>query len=122
MAVTVRCRYPFPRQVDGLYFSEEETDVPQQLAEGVDDVRGREFPGGDFMKHWGKEEKVLAADEDDFDARITSERLLQTQCGVHAAKAPAENHNALSRASCAPGAVPEKLHGNLLVTFAWRHG
>src|SRR6516164_912770 len=114
MAVAVGDGHIPGRQIDGLNLSDEEVDAPDHFAERVHAVRGPDFPGDHFMKHGREEEEVVAADEDDLDVGVPSERLLQTESRVNAGKAAAENDNTQSLARRVCAALPEENHGRLL--------
>src|SRR5262249_62291909 len=75
------------------------------------------------MKHRRKEEEVLTTDEDDFDVRVPSEGLFQTQRCIDAGKATTQDDDPLWPVRGAFRAVPEEKHGNLLAAImnrSWR--
>src|SRR5260370_7576724 len=71
-------------QIDTLHFAVDEINLPQDFADGIDDVREVQIARGDFVQHRCEQEKILFADHGDFKIRITA--LFEFQGGIDTAK------------------------------------
>ena len=77
--------------VDLLHIAHEEVDVPNHLADWIDDVGQVQIACGDFMEHRRKEKEIFSTDKRDIKPRIFA--LLKFQGRIKAAEAAAEDED-----------------------------
>src|SRR5215469_15248225 len=68
---------PLLFEINLVYFSGQEVHPVQHFADRIHDGCEIQIAGGDFVKHWREQEKVLPIDQCDFDGRITAKFSLQ---------------------------------------------
>ena len=85
-------------QINGLHVARIEIDPSQQLAYRVHDVAEVKIAGGHFVQHRREKEKILAVDQRYLNIGIAGDGALQADCGIQAAKAPAQDENFLALA------------------------
>src|SRR2546422_8382573 len=82
--------------VDLLHTAHEEVDVPNHLADWIDDVGQVQIACGDFMEHRRKEKEIFSTDKRDIKPRIFA--LLKFQDRIKAAEAATEDKDTRSLA------------------------
>src|SRR5215469_12529157 len=82
---------PLLFEINLVYLPCQKLHTPQHFADRIHDGCEIQIAGGDFVKHWCEQEKVLTIDQCDFERRITGKLPLQFHGHRQPGKPAADN-------------------------------